>query len=205
MDSFKNSVRKNISKIIVTMIFIGAFSVHVFVSAITLDSTGVILLCLVFVPWIFDAIKSLEINGLGKIELVSDEEKDKIEEETEQLNFEDDEINNARERYTWAIHIDDDPQFALAGMRMEIESTLNEIARKNSLDRRDIFGIYKLSSHLIKNEKISMQEYNLIRDMNGILNAAVHGKLNKNSNTSYRWAFDQGLKLLASLKNKEDE
>ncbi len=194
---------KILMKVVTSLVFVIAFLTHVFCESVTFDSLGVILLCLAFIPWIFDAIKSLEINGIGKINLVSDEEKDKIEEETEKLEFKDEQINNAREKYIWAIHIDDDPQFALAGMRMEIESTLNEIARKNSLARRDILGIYKLSSHLIKNEKISMLEYNLIRDMNGILNAAVHGELNKNENTSYRWAFDQGLKLLASLKNKE--
>lgn len=53
-----------------------------------------------------------------------------------------------------------------------------------------------------KKEIIDNNEYAIIRDIIGILNKAVHSRLNEYDVKSYNYIIDVGCKLLSSLNNK---
>ena len=58
---------------------------------------------------------------------------------------------------------------------------------------------------LSENKIISNSEYALILDITGILNNAVHGKLDSYDSRNFDLVFNTGLKLLTSLNNKLKE
>ena len=152
------------------------------------------------------ALKSLEINGIGKVELITKDQKDIIEKNVEEIGI----INNSneeiRKNYSFYKLRYEDPKLALAGLRIELESTLEKIMKKNQLMSTSRFsGIRKMAIILSENKIISNSEYALILDITGILNNAVHGKLDSYDSRNFDLVFNTGLKLLTSLNNKLKE
>lgn len=95
----------------------------------------------------------------------------------------------------------DDPKIALAALRIDIEDLLNKIAKKNKIVIQG-YGIKILSDELYHAQLIENYEYSLILDIVGILNRAVHSKLNDYDIVSYNWVIDSGIKLVASLNKR---
>jgi hypothetical protein len=92
-----------------------------------------------------------------------------------------------------------DPNLALAGLRIEIERRLREIARKKGLQAERL-GIGQLLQLLRRSNAISGQEDSVLSDLIGLLNKAVHG-----AEVDYRaaqWAIDIGPRLLSALDER---
>ena len=66
-------------KIITSLVFIAVFIARIVKPEWNIDTTSIILLILAFVPWFIQYIKTLEISGLGKVELVGKEQKKEID------------------------------------------------------------------------------------------------------------------------------
>ena len=66
-------------KIITSLVFITVFIARIVKPEWNIDTTSIILLILAFVPWFIQYIKTLEISGLGKVELVGKEQKKEID------------------------------------------------------------------------------------------------------------------------------
>src|SRR5699024_2800995 len=66
-------------KIITSIVFIAVFIARIVKPEWNIDTTSIILLILAFVPWFIQYIKTLEISGLGKVELVGKEQKKEID------------------------------------------------------------------------------------------------------------------------------
>lgn len=193
-------------KITASIIFMAIFSLRLWKPEIKIDSLSVILLVLAMIPWFIQYIKSLEINGIGKVELITKDQKDIIEKNVEEIGI----INNSneeiRKNYSFYKLRYEDPKLALAGLRIELESTLEKIMKKNQLMSTSRFsGIRKMAIILSENKIISNSEYALILDITGILNNAVHGKLDSYDSRNFDLVFNTGLKLLTSLNNKLKE
>ena len=193
-------------KITASIIFMAIFSLRLWKPEIKIDSLSVILLVLAMIPWFIQYIKSIEINGIGKVELITKDQKDIIEKNVEEIGI----INNSneeiRKNYSFYKLRYEDPKLALAGLRIELESTLEKIMKKNQLMSTSRFsGIRKMAIILSENKIISNSEYALILDITGILNNAVHGKLDSYDSRNFDLVFNTGLKLLTSLNNKLKE
>ena len=80
-------------KITASIIFMAIFSLRLWKPEIKIDSLSVILLVLAMIPWFIQYIKSLEINGIGKVELITKDQKDIIEKNVEEIGI----INNSNE------------------------------------------------------------------------------------------------------------
>lgn len=201
-------------KIIFSITFFIIVIIYTFFPNIKIDSITIALTLLVFVPWVTKYLKSFELTGIGKVDLLTNEEKEKLNTSIEEIilnNSTSDNINNANINTNTSNDISnimmekyfnlEDPKLSLAALRIDIEEKLLQLARLNSL-KIHTHGIMKLSLELHKMEIIDNNEYSIIRDIIGILNKAVHSKLNEYDVRSYNYIIDIGCKLLKSLNNK---
>lgn len=185
-------------KVIITVICLFIFFVRIIYPDINIDSISVTLLILALVPWFIRYIKSLEINGLGSFELVSEEKKDEIEAFAHQIGLEEEEEYND---YTFLKLRDTDSKLALASLRIEIEGVLNEIIDKYQLDRKRK-GIRESVNILSQKNLLNSKEKAIILDIIHILNRAVHSDLKKHELDDIDWIMDLGVSLLNSLNNR---
>lgn len=201
-------------KIIFSITFFIIVIIYTFFPNIKIDSTTIALTLLVFVPWVTKYLKSFELTGIGKVDLLTNEEKEKLNTTIEEIilnNSTSDNINNTNINTNTSNDISnimkekyfglEDPKLSLAALRIDIEEKLLQLARLNYL-KIHTHGIMKLSLELHKMEIIDNNEYSIIRDIIGILNKAVHSKLNEYDVRSYNYIIDIGCKLLNSLNNK---
>ena len=189
-------------KLSASILFIGIFLLRILKPELNIDSISVMLIVLALVPWFIQYIKSLEINGLGKVELITEDQKQAIQKNADEAGIltgtKENEISN---NYTFYNLRYEDPKLALAGLRIELESTLIKLVEKNSLDGQR-FGLNKMTNILSKNNIITSGESSLIHDISGVLNRAVHSQLGEYNSETFDWVFDLGLKLLDSLGKK---
>lgn len=187
-------------KIITSLVFIAVFIARIVKPEWNIDTTSIILLILAFVPWFIQYIKTLEISGLGKVELVGKEQKKEIDKKASEAGILKSETAD-NEQYTFYGLRYSDPKLALAGLRIEIESVLRKIAEANQLDASRT-GIWQMTKVLSQHQLINDNERAIIFDLVGILNKAVHNQLKEYESESFDWVFDLGLDLLKSLNAK---
>jgi len=101
--------------------------------------------------------------------------------------------------YSFETLLDKDPNLALAGLRIEIEKRLVQIAKINNLDvaRSSVGQLLRLLS---QHQILTPEESSALADMSGLLNLAVHGA--SVDKRAADWAFEYGPKLLQSLDEK---
>jgi len=92
-----------------------------------------------------------------------------------------------------------DPNLALAGLRIEIEMRLNEIAKRRDISSRNK-GVGQLLRLLQENGILSDEEKSVLGDLIGLLNKAVHGL--EVDNKSADWAIQTGPRILKTLDEK---
>jgi hypothetical protein len=92
-----------------------------------------------------------------------------------------------------------DPNLALAGLRIRIERRLREIAKRRGL-QGERFGVGQLLQLLRAHDAISKQEDAVLSDLTQLLNKAVHGA--EVDSRAARWAIDVGPRLLSALDER---
>ena len=90
---------------------------------------------------------------------------------------------------------------ALAGLRIEIEKTLKEIALQDGIT--DIHSISQLTSVLNQVGTISAEQASLISDLVPMLNEAVHGK--SVDPRAAEWAIITGPRILNALEKVKSQ
>lgn len=189
-------------KLITSILFIGLFVLRIFKPELNIDSMSVMLIILALVPWFIQYIKTLEINGLGKVELITEYQKQIIEKKAAEAGLSTGEKKHEiKNEYLFYNLRYEDPKLALAGLRIELENTLIELAQKNNLDVQRS-GLNKITRVLLANNIITRDENALIYDIIDVLNRAVHSQLGVYNSKTFDWVFDIGLKLLNSLDKR---
>ena len=183
-------------KIIFSLTFFVMTIIYTFFKNIKIDNITIILVLMIFLPWIIKYLKSLELNGIGKIELISEEERQRLNEKVNKIENN----NNLIEIEDKYLNFDD-MKLSLAALRIDIEEKLQKIAEKNQL-RANRYGIMKLSNLLYNNGYINDSEYMIIKDIIGILNKAVHSDLDNYDLKSYNSIIKIASKLISSLDEK---
>lgn len=69
-----------------------------------------------------------------------------------------------------------DPNIALAGMRIELEIITNNLAKGFKVDIRERTPLRQLVSELYKHHAITIEQKRLIENISSVCNAAVHGE-----------------------------
>jgi hypothetical protein len=181
----------------ITIVAILIAIVHLLWPAITIDGTTLLLLVIAIVPWLVPLFKSLEFPGGWKVEF---QELEKIENDADKAGL----LAPASEvskppQYSFQLISKDDPNLALAGLRIEIEKRLIQLAQAKGIQTKRQ-GVDKLLYALEDQRVFTSGEGGVLADMIGTLNAASHGA--NIDRDAAEWAMDVGPRLLMSLDAK---
>lgn len=187
-------------KFIISIVFISVFFTRIIKPELNIDTNSIILLVLAVLPWFIKDIKTLEINGVGKVELFDKERQKELDKKASDAGIIKSNLED-NEGYVFYGLRYSDSKLALAGMRIEIESVLKKIAAQHKVNTSGV-GLVQLTRILNKEELITDQEQAIIFDLIGILNQAVHSQLKEYDSASFDHLFELGLDLLKSLNNK---
>ena len=101
--------------------------------------------------------------------------------------------------FSFQLVADEDPALALAGLRIEIEKRLVQLAWTNNIDVPRA-GVSRLLRALGERGLISREERSVLEDLVGLLNSAAHG--GTVDGRLARWALDAGRRLLVALDRR---
>jgi len=93
--------------------------------------------------------------------------------------------------------VNEDPELALAGLRIKLEKNLIELARLNGIDPGKARGIGRLLTHLNETGVLNYSQTSVLKDLVNLLNSAVHGR--EISKGEAMWAMDIGLEIISSI------
>jgi len=164
--------------------------IHMFTPGIAIDGVTLVLIIIAFIPWLAPILKTLEVPGL-KVEFKDWEDFIKRTEQSEFISV----TPHPEEKFIFEKIANEDPNIALAGLRIEIEKRLQCIARKNGIDAN------KMSIRIILRSLppniITQEQSSILNDLIGLLNNAVHAK--EIDPAAVNWAINIGPRILASL------
>lgn len=189
-----NEIRR--TQIFITVIALLVAIIHVVRPDITIDAITVFLLVLALLPWLIPLIRSLEFPGGWKVEF---QELEKVKNKADKAGLL---SKNKSKSYSFESLLNKDPNLALAGLRIEIEKRLIQIAKLNNLnfERSSVGQLLRL---LAQNQALTVEETSVLSDMTGLLNSAVHGA--EVDKRAADWAIEVGPKLLQSLDEKIEQ
>ena len=177
-------------KSVITFVAIILICIHLFVPSIKVDVITLGLLIAGLAPWLSSIVKAMEFPGGWKVEFQDLQNITQRAESAELLSEKTD------RKYSFESIVEDDPNLALAGLRIEIEKTLKEIALQEGIT--DIHSINQLTSVLNQVGTITAEQTSLIRDLVPMLNEAVHGK--SVDPRAAEWAIKTGPRILNALE-----
>jgi hypothetical protein len=189
----------NLVKLIVSIIAVMGIVLHAICQNIKIDSITIALLFIALLPWLAFLLEEVEFPGGWKVKFKR-QEKEEIEKKANQAGLAPDISKEGGNKYSFQLVGPANKNLALAGLRIEIEKILIDIAKKNGIGT-NMQGVGRIVKFLFDKNLINFEEKAVINDMIGLLNKAVHGK--KIDDDSYYWAMEYGLKLLKALRDKD--
>jgi len=171
--------------------------VHLVFPSLNIDAITVTLVLVAVVPWLAPLFKSLELPGGVKLEFQDLQDSKQRAEKAGLLSAEA-QLPATRE-YSFQLVADEDANLALAGLRIEIENRLVEIAQSHGLpgERQ---SVRRLLQMLVDRDLLNYEERGVLSDMIGLLNSAVHGA--SVDVGAADWAIQVGPRLLKSLDER---
>lgn len=177
----------------ITVVALLVAAAHLLWPDLTIDAITLALLTLACVPWLGPIFKSLEFPGGFKVtfpDLQSAGERAEVAGLLARKGA------VAETKFAFERIVQEDPNLALAGLRMEIEKRLVELAEKSGVETQSR-GVGQLLRLLTANKTLGHQERSVLADLTGLLNGAVHGA--KLDPRATKWAVDVGPRLLGAL------
>jgi len=189
-----STMKRHIPHILISAVALLLALGHAVFPNVRIDAIIVTLLLIAVLPWLGSIFKSVELPGGLKVEY-RDLERARQEVARVGLLSEPQRI----EEPPYVAVAEQDPNLALAGLRIEIERRLRTIARERGLNGERL-GIGQLLRLLRTHQAISQQEDSVLNDLIGLLNNAVHGA--QVDSRAAQWAIDVGPRLLAALDQR---
>ena len=171
----------------ITIIAIIVAMGHLLWPAIAIDAVTLALLAIAIIPWLAPLFKSIELPGGLKVEFA---DLEKARQNAQSVGL------LAKSRPDKLTEIDD-PNLALAALRIALERKLRQIARKNEISVGGR-GIGFLLRDLQRRDLLSPEQSSLLSDLLPSLNAAVHGA--EVDPRASQWAAEVGPQLVAGLE-----
>ena len=185
----------------ITSVFLLTAVAHAVWPTVTIDSVTVTLLVMASIPWLGRLFTKLEIPGILKLEgRELQEAADPITGDSGiQPQTTSDTKRKRRHVYAFETVAAGDRNMVLAGLRIELEKRLKEIARSHGIaSGRTPLG--KVIGTLASQEIIRREEASALSDLLPLLNRAVHGATVDRA--ALEWALSFGPPLLDTLDER---
>jgi hypothetical protein len=167
---------------------------HLIWPDLAIDSVTLVLIAIALVPWLAPIFKSLQFPGGWKVEFQELQRAAQRADAAGLLAPQTDTPGAAE--FSFQRAAEQDPNLALAGLRIEIEKRLIILAETEGLEVRGR-GLGQLLRILSQHQVLDEQARSALADLTGLLNAAVHGAA-VDPNTA-AWAIDIGPRILRGL------
>lgn len=184
-------------KIFISSVALAGIVIHAVLPEYKIDIITLGLFVLALAPWLSHLLDSFELPGGWKLKFKALEETGKRAEKVGLLS--NDISKSEKDKYSFQIIGESDPNLALAGLRIEIEKRLKLLAENNNIGTK-MQGVGRLLQMLSDKELIGYEEKSVLMDMIGLLNSAVHGA--KIDSKSYVWAMEYGPRILKTLDSR---
>ena len=170
---------------------------HLIWPHLRIDSITLTLLLVAALPWLLPLFKRIELPGGVKLEF---QELRASEQRAEAIGLlEPQPVADAENKYSFQLVANEDPNLALAGLRIEIERRLKLLAESAGLGTAKT-NISQLLKSLGGAGVLTNDQLSVLSDMIHLLNSAVHGAAA--DERSADWALKVGPRLLATLDKR---
>lgn len=170
---------------------------HVIWPTLAIDGVTATLLLVAVLPWLQPLFKSLELPGGVKVEFQDLEDVAKRAAAAGLIAKEAQAPPSTQ--YSFMQVATSDPNLALAGLRIELERRLEQLAQaRGGADAPR--GVGNLLRYLNGREWIGGAERAVLADLVGLLNAAVHGATVESDAAD--WALHVGPRILQALEER---
>ena len=164
----------------------------------SIDAITITLLAIAVAPWLGGLFSALELPGGWKVEF-RELQKARIKAEAAGLLTPELERGGGGPGFLFQQVSRQDPNLALAGLRIEIERRLNDLAEARRVKVKRP-GLSSLLSALQDRGVLNPDETGALRELASTLNLAVHGA--RVDPSAYDWAMELGPKLIGVLEEK---
>jgi hypothetical protein len=172
---------------------------HLIWPSLTIDGITLALVVIAIIPWLAPLFKSIKLPGGLEVEYKDLEETTERLESTGLLPAT---LKAPTPTHAFLLVAHEDPNLALAGLRIEIEKRLIALTEKTGgMPRKRGVGGYLF--YLRDNGVLTQEQHSVLADMIGLLNSAVHGAEVRKDIAA--WAMDVGPKLLTELDRRIEE
>ena len=193
---------RRLVQISVTVVALCGAVAHLYWPDAKIDAVTLTLIILAALPWVAILFEEIELPGGWKFKVA---DLKKSEQRAVQVGLLDEDAlpRVPDHEYSFQMVADDDPNLALAGLRIEIERKLNQLVesaglRSGSTSPRVNVG--RALKVLGDAGILTHDQSSVLSDIIGLLNSAVHGA--KVDQQSAHWALEVGSRLLTSLDRK---
>lgn len=173
--------------------------VHTVRPDLSIDGITLAFIIVAILPWSGTIFKSLEFPGGWKIEY---QDLQNATEKVDKAGLLPASIQGSSQPHSFQIIADQDPNLALAGLRIEIEKRLLDLADANAVSVQPRASVSSLLRLLAAKNILSTEESSVLADMIGLLNSAVHGATVDAKAAD--WALEVGPRLLQGLDTRAE-
>ncbi|MBI5842686.1 MAG: hypothetical protein HZB19_21555 [Chloroflexi bacterium] len=174
--------------------------IHLVWPKLTIDSITIALIIIAIIPWLGSLFKSLEFPGGLKVEYHELQKAANKAKKAGLLKPTSNKKTKKKPEFPYQQISSEDPNLALAGLRIEIERRLLKIAESHGIDIRSKGGVASIARSLKEADLLSGNEYSALLDIVVLLNSAVHG--HTVDAIGANWAFETGNQILQALDEK---
>jgi hypothetical protein len=182
---------------LITVGAVGIAVVHLVCPSATIDGVTATLLLVALLPWLQPLFKSLELPGGVKVEF---QDLEKVAARADAAGLLSTPLPaDQKEPYSFQMIATADPNLALAGLRIELERRLVQLAKSRGHEDAPK-SIGQLLHYLNSKQLINGSERSVLSDLVPLLNSAVHGA--RVDAEAVDWALDTGPRILGALDER---
>lgn len=185
----------------VTLVALIIALIHLIWPKLAIDSITIVLLLTATIPWLAPIFKSLQFPGGWKVEF-QDLQKASDKADAVGLLSPVSKQSEKTNEYSFLLIAEQDPNLALAGLRIELEKKLTTLAISHGHNIQG-GGIGKLLRELSNKNMLNNEERSILSDMVSLMNQAVHGA--QVDPRAAEWAINIGPRLLKTLEERAQE
>jgi hypothetical protein len=173
---------------------------HIIWPNLAIDFITIVLLIAAIMPWLAPLFKSFQFPGGWKIEF---QDLQKTSDRADAVGLLSSVTNDPEKvsDHSFLLVKEQDPNLALAGLRIALERRLNSLAFSFGHEIRSR-GIGNILREVLKKDLINKEEYSILTDMVALMNQAVHGA--QVDKRAAEWAINIGPKLLKNLEERAE-